>query len=578
MALPRRQLIRFGEFEIDSDACELRKSGTAVKLQLQPLKVLMLLAQRAGELLTRQQIEREIWGDQVHVDFDGGLNFCIKQIRVALHDDAATPRYVETLPRQGYRFIAEVERQQYRPRSNERIMLAVLPFGNLTGEADQEYFTEGMTDELIAQLSRLNPKRLGVIAFTSARQYKDTSKSIDQIGRELGVAYILEGSVRRAGNRVRIAAQLIEVSDQCHLWAEAYNHTLDDIITIQMDVAQRVAHSLMLELLPEDRAEMSRVSTGDPIAYEAYLKGRYYWNKRTQDGFLKALKYFQSSIDRAPEYAPAYVGIADIYTLAARYNALPPKEAYDKSRDAITMALQIDSRFAEAHTSMAYGKLLYEWDFAGAEKTFRHALELNPNHVTGHYWYALFLAAMKRFDEAMEQIGLAMVLDPLSLVVKCNRAQVLYFARRYDDAIAQLLDAIEMDAEFPLARFVLGLVYLQTGQYGHASQQFAKARETTHGHPAATAGLVAAMAHTKNKVEAKKSLEELERLADQKRGIHYYLAVAHLGFGDTTRAFQYLEKACDERSESVSNFNVDPALDALRSKPDFKKLLRRVGF
>jgi TolB-like protein/Tfp pilus assembly protein PilF len=539
--------------------------------------VLLLLIQRAGDLLTRGQIETEIWGDQVHVDFTGGLNFCIKQIRIALQDDAESPRYIETLPKLGYRFIAKVERQNYRARSDERIMLAVLPFGNLTGQKDQEYFTDGLTEELIAQLSRINPQKLAIIAFTSARQYKDTSKSIDQIGRELGVSYILEGSVRRAGDRVRIAAQLVEVSDQCHLWAEAYNRTLDDIISIQTDVAQSVAKSLMLELLPDHRAEMERASTGDPMAYEAYLKGRFYWNKRTKDAFLKALKYFQSAIELAPHYAPGYVGVADVYKLAALYGGLPPKQAMDQSRDATAKALQLDSHFAEAHTSLAYGKFLYEWDFAGAEKSFRHALELNPNHVTGHYWYALYLAAMKRFDDAMAQIELATVLDPLSLVVKCNKAQVLYFARRYDEAIAPLLDSIEMDGEFPLARFLLGMVFLQTGKFVEAADQFEKARKTTNGHPAATAGLVAAMAHSKKKAEGKKLLLQLEKQAEKTQGIQYYLATAWLSFGDKGRSVRCLEKACEERSVSIPNIDVEPALDPLRSVSDFAKILRRVG-
>ena len=577
MSIPRRQLVRFGEFEIDSDACELRKSGAMVKLQPQPLKVLLLLTQRSGDVLTRAEIESAIWGDQVYVDFKGGLNFCIKQIRVALQDDAGKPRFVETIPRKGYRFVAKVERQQHRNRSEERIMLAVLPFGNLTGQEDQEYFSDGMTEELIAQLSRLHPKRLGIIAFTSARQYRNTSKSIEQIGRELGVSYILEGSVRRAGNRVRINAQLIEVSDQCHLWAEAYNRTLDDIITIQTDVAQSVAQSLMLELLPDHRAQMVRASTGDPAAYEAYLKGRFYWNKRTRDGFLKALKYFQTATDRAPDYAPGYVGIADVYKLAALYGGIPPKEAFDQSRAAITKALELDSRLAAAHTSLAYGKVLYEWDFAGAEKSFKHALELDPNHVTGHYWYALLLAATKRFDEAMGHIALATELDPLSLVVSCNKAQVLYFARRYDEAASQLLDAIEMDGEFPLARYLLGQVYLQTRKFAEAADQFQIARQATNGHPAATAGLVVAMANQGNKAEGKKNLQELERLADKTEGIRYYLAVAWLGFGDTDRALRSLEKACDERSVSVPNIDVDPALDPLRKEPGFAKLLKRVG-
>jgi len=577
MSIPRRQLVRFGEFEIDSDACELRKSGATVKLQPQPLKVLLLLAQRPGDLLTRAEIESAIWGDQVYVDFNGGLNFCIKQIRVALQDDAENPRYVETIPRQGYRFVAKVERQQYRNRSDERILLAVLPFDNLSDQKDQEYFTDGMTEELIAQLSRLHPKRLGIIAFTSARQYRNTSKSIEQIGRELGVSYILEGSVRRKGNHVRITAKLIEVSDQCHLWAETYDRTLDDIITIQTDVAQSVAQSLMLELLPDHRAGMVRASTGDPAAYEAYLKGRFYWNKRTRDGFLKALKYFQTVVDRAPDYAPGYVGIADVYKLGALYGGLPPKEAFDQSLVAITKALELDSRLAAAHASLAYGKVLYEWDFSGAEKSFKHALELDPNHVTGHYWYALLLASMKRFDEAMNHIGLAMELDPHSLVVRCNKAQVLYFARRYEEAASQLLDAIERDGEFPLARYLIGLVYLQTGEFAEAAKQFQTARHATNGHPAATAGLILAMANQRNKAEGKKLLLELERLADETEGIRYYVAVSWLGFGDMDRALRSLEKACDERSVSVPNIDVDPALDSLRSAPGFAKLLQRVG-
>jgi TolB-like protein/Tfp pilus assembly protein PilF len=576
MPTANKQLFRFGEFEIDPEAFELRKAGNQVRLQRQPFKLLLLLVRRAGEVLHRTVIEKEIWGDQVHVDFEGGLNFCIKQIRTALQDDAGTPRFIETLPKQGYRFIASVQRQQ-RSRSDERVMLAVLPFGNLTGQADQEYFTDGMTEELITQLSRLNPQRLGVIAFTSAKQYKDTSKSIDQIGRELRVDYIIEGSVKRAGNRVRIAAQLVEVTDQSYLWAEAYNRTLDDIITIQTDVAQRVAHSLMLELLPDHRAQMSRSSTGDSAAYDMYLKGRFYWNKRTEDGFMKALKYYQAAIERDPEYAPAYCGIADVYEIAAFYSTIPPKEAYEKSRVAIAKALDLAPGYAEAHTSSAYGKFLYEWDFEGAEAAFKHALELNPNQVTGHYWYGLCLAALQRFDDALAQMKLALELDPLSLVVNSHKGWVLYFARRYQDAINQLLDTIEIDSNFSVAHFFLGLVYMQTAQYAEAARHFIRTRETTNDHPAAIAGLVAATARLGKKTEAKKLLAELENLAERRYVIPYYLTLAYLGLGDHPRAIQWLERSCEDRSAYMSNINADPALDPLRDSARFEKLVRRVG-
>lgn len=569
-------MFRFGDFELDPDALELRRSGSLVRLQRQPFRLLLLLVRRAGEVLHRNAIEKEIWGDQIHVDFEGGLNFCIKQIRAALHDDAATPRFVETLPKQGYRFIASVQRQQ-RSRADERIMLAVLPFDNLTGQADQEYFTDGMTEELITQLGRLNPQRLGVIAFTSAKQYKETSKSIDQIARELRVDYIIEGSVRRAGNRVRIAAQLVEAADQCYLWAEAYNRTLDDVITIQTDVAQRVAHSLMLELLPDHRAQMARDASGNSEAYEMYLKGRFYWNKRTEDAFMKALKYYQAAIDRDPEYAPAYAGIADVYEIAGFYSAIPPKEAYEKSRAAITKALEFAPGYADAHASIAYGKFLYEWDFDGAESAFRHALELNPNQVTGHSWYALCLAALRRFDEALAQIAFALELDPLSLVVNSHKGWVLYFARRYDDAIKQLLNAIEIDPNFAVAHFFIGLVYLKTENYADATRHFVKAKEASNEHPAAIAGWIAATARSGKKAEAKKILSELEQMAQRRYVIPYYLTLAYLGFGDNARALHWLERSCDDRSSYMPNIGADPALDLLRDSPRFEKLLRSVG-
>jgi TolB-like protein/Tfp pilus assembly protein PilF len=576
MRSSNKQMFRFGEFDLDPDALELRKSGSLVRLQRQPFRLLLLLVRRAGEVLHRNTIEKEIWGDQIHVDFEGGLNFCIKQIRAALQDDAATPRFVETLPKQGYRFIASVQRQQ-RSRADERIMLAVLPFDNLTGQADQEYFTDGMTEELITQLSRLNPQRLGVIAFTSAKQYKETSKSIDQIGRELRVDYIIEGSVRRAGNRVRIAAQLVEVADQCYLWAEAYNRTLDDVITIQTDVAQRVAHSLMLELLPDHRAQMARAASGNSEAYEMYLKGRFYWNKRTEDAFMKALKYYQAAIDRDPEYAPAYAGIADVYEIAGFYSAIPPKEAHEKSRAAITKALEFAPGYADAHASIAYGKFLYEWDFDGAEAAFRHALELNPNQVTGHSWYALCLAALRRFDEALAQTAFALELDPLSLVVNSHKGWVLYFARRYDDAIKQLLNTIEIDPNFAVAHFFLGLVYLKTENYAEATRHFVKAKEASNEHPAAIAGWIAATARSGKKAEAKKILSELEQMAERRYVIPYYLTLAYLGLGDNARALQWLERSCDDRSSYMPNIGADPALDPLRGSPRFEKLLRSVG-
>jgi len=573
----RTPLIRFGAFEMDLKASELHRAGALIKLQPQPFKVLAVLADRAGEVVTREDIERQVWGSETHVDFDLSLNYCIKQIRSALNDDAETPQFIETLPRRGYRFIASVERREGSPRK-ARPMLAVLPFGNLTGDPEQEYFTDGMTEELIGQLGRLRPDQLGVIAFTSARRYKNTTKGIDQIGSELGSDYIIEGSVRRAGNQVRITVQLIQVSDQTHLWAEAYNRKLDDIIVIQTDVAERVAASLALELLPASEKTRVPAAAGDLIAYEAYLKGQFYWNKRTEEGLSKALRYLHIAIERAPDYVPAHVGIANVYNISAYYSNLPPGQAYKQSQHSITTALRINPGCAEAYASLAYSKLLYEWDFDGAEKAFVHSQQLNPNHAPAHYWYALFLAAMGRDEEALRQIGLALELDPLSLVINTNKGWVLYFARRYEHAVEQLLSTIEMDESFLPAHYFLGLVYLQAGQHQDAAICFQKAAAISNNHPAPVTGMVRTMALSGRRKDALKILEEVKASAVRRYVAPYYIAVSYLALGNKERTLQWLDRAREERSPYMSNLRRDPELDAIRSDPSFVKLLRRTGF
>ncbi len=563
---------------MDLDAGELYKDGQKIRLQPQPFKVLAMLVTRAGEAVTRAAIEKQIWGDGTHVDFEVGLNYCIRQIRLALDDDAETPRYIETLSKRGYRFLTRVEQVDVgQPDRAQRLMLAVIPFGNLTGDSQQEYLADGMTEELIMQLGRISPTQLRVIAFTTAKQYKHTPKGIDQIGQELKVDYILEGSIRRARDRVRIAAQLIQVSDQCHLWSEAYNRTLDDIITIQTDVAERVAHSLMLELLPRRKAEIAKASTRDSVAYEAYLKGRYYWDKRKEDAFWMALKYFQTAIEREPDYALAYVGMADVYGIAAYYSSLPPKQANEKLQAAIGKALELDPNFAEAYSTRAWGKLIFDWDFAGAEKIFKHALDLNPNHVNGHEWYALCLTAMSRFDEALDRIALALELDPLSLVVNSIKGWILYLARRYRESADQLISTIELDGSFALARYHLGVAYIYLGQYKDAVAQFTKAVEVSNENPAAIAGFAAAVGLAGDIRRANKVLGELEELATRRYVDPYYIAVTHLALGNKAQSFPWLEKAFEDRSPRLSKVNVDPAFDSVRPDARFTKLLRRYG-
>ncbi|MBI4479402.1 MAG: winged helix-turn-helix domain-containing protein [Acidobacteria bacterium] len=567
---------RFGPHETELRAGELRKHGVKIKLQEQPFQVLNALLERAGKVVTREELHQRLWSADTFVDFEHGLNAAIARLREALCDTAANPRYIETIPRRGYRFLGKVERLGSQAASEPRVMLAVLPFENLDAAPEQEYFADGMTEEMIAQLGRLNPSQLGVIARTSAMQYKHTAKGVDQIGQELSVDFVLEGSVRRAGERVRITSQLIRVSDQSHLWAESYDRTLEDVLAIQTDCAGRIAHSLALALLPSQRDAMSRAATRDTAAYEAYLQGRYYWNKRTEDGFRKAIENFERSIAQDSSFALAFVGLADVYNLLGLFSTLPPKQAYERARAAADQALTIDPQLAEAHTSLAHGRFLYEWDWAGAEQEFLLGLRLNPNHVQSHYWYAFFLAAMKRFDEAFDHMRQALALDPVSLVVNTYFAWVCYFSRDYDQAIERFQKALELDASFSIASIFLGLAFLQKGQRKQAIAALERGNESTGSHPGAVAALAAAYALDSKKSEARRALNRVKQIAGQRYISLYYLGLASVGLGEQDAALDWLEKAAEERSGWLVYLGVEPTLDPLRSHPRFQQLGRRL--
>jgi len=386
--------LRFDGFELDLAAGELRSGSMLIRLQPQPLKVLMLLANRAGQLVSREEIQKQVWTDDTFVDFDQGLNYCIRQIRAALRDDAEAPRFIETVPRRGYRFLSKVE-----PLSTpveRRVMLVVLPFQNLSGDPDQEYLSDGLTEEVIAQLGRLNPERLGVIARTSAMRYKHTDKSIEMIGRELPVSHALEGSVRRAGNRVRVTAQLIQVSDQTHLWAESFERAVGDILALQADVARAVARGIGVQLTPNERVRLGSARPLQSGVYETYLKGRHFWKKRSREALQRGVEYFKEAIHIDPEYAPAYAGLADVHLTQLDYNYLRPRDAFALVDRVLLDALRLDNTVAEPHTSLGHLRL-HQFDWAGAEQQFRHAIDLNPGYDTAHYYYANLLAAFGRF-------------------------------------------------------------------------------------------------------------------------------------------------------------------------------------
>ena len=568
---------RFGAYEVDVRAGELRKHGFKIKLQDQPLQVLVMLLLRRGELVTREEFREQLWPSEF-VDFDHGLNTAVARLREALGDAAENPRFIETVAKRGYRFIGSPALQGDGATRASRTMLAVLPFENLSAKPDEEYFADGLTEEMIARLGRIAPEKLGVIARVSAMQYKGTLKAASEIGGELGVDFIVESSVRRAGDRVRIVAKLISVSDQSNVWGQDYDRTMgvEDILGIQSDVASRIAQALALQLLPSQKQGMERSAPRSAAAYEAFLKGRHCWNKRTEEWFHKALEYFQTATEKDPDYAPAYVGVADVHNVRGLYGYVQPRESYEQAKAASQKALQLDESLAEAHTSLAYATFLYGWNWAEAEKEFRLAQSLNPNYVPAQYWYAQFLSSMGRFDEAEERIRKALELDPVSMVTSSHCGWMLYFARRYDESIERLRRALEIEPAFPLARYFLGMAYAQKKMYREAIVELKEAADTT-GHPAVRAMADFSQALMKSKAEARRAKKGVEEAARKSYVSSYILALVALGMGDQDEALDYLEKTYEERSPWITNLGVEPALDSLAPHPRFQELLKRVG-
>ncbi len=456
-----------------------------------------------------------------------------------------------------------------------KIMLAVLPFENLSGDREQEYFSDGLTEEMISQLGRLQPQRLGVIARTSAMQYKGTKKVVREIGHELGVNYILEGTVRRAGQRVRVSAQLIQVSDQTHLWAESYERDLGDVLTLQSEVARAIADKIQLKLTPQ-RQSVASTRAVNPNVYELYLKGRYFWNRRTRDALPKAVDYFQRAADIDPTYALAYAGLADSYIVLGVNQFLTPSEAFPKAKQAALKALELDNALAEAHTSLAF-VLQREWEWAEAEREFQRALELNPGYSTAHHWYSYVLTIMGRHEEAIAEARRATELDPLSLIINANLGEVLYYAGRSDEAIRQQLRTVDLDPDFYIAHFNLGQAYRKAGMFDKAIAEFERARALSGNNPFPLASLGAAYGFSGRKADAERVLKELREISKRGYVSPFLLAAVYVGLGEKEQAIKWLEKAYEERDSLLPWIKVSPTFDSLRSEPRFQDLVRRIG-
>jgi len=607
------RFLRFGEFEIDRKAEELSRNGRRVKLQRQPFLVLSHLLRAPGEVITREELRQELWPADTFVDFDHGVNEAINKLRSALGDSADSPRFVETLPRRGYRFIARVEEpgSAAAPAPKRRALLwglgaflaaavlvtvlmadrtgwfrtgeptgpirslAVLPLKNLSGDAKQDYFIEGITEELIARLARI--RGLRVIARTSAAQYKDTSKPARQIARELKVDALLEGSVTWSGDRVRINTRLVHGPTDRSLWADTYEREVKDVLALQDEVAHAVARRIEVELTPQDLARFTRARQVVPGAYAAYLRGRYYWNKRTPEGLERGIEHFEEALREDSRFAAAYAGLADCYAALAAYNIRPPRQVMPKAKEAARRALEIDETMAEPHATLGFVMALYDWDWQGADREFQRALELNPGYASAHQWYAVYLVAIGRVDEAIAESDRAQELDPLSLSISEGAGWLRYSARRYDEAIDQFQQTLELDPNYGQALRYLGLSYLKKGMPGEAMAALERARSALGAQTDVQADLALAYALAGDRRMAEKMLEELTRNSRANYVSPFLIASFHIGLGRVDPALDWLEKAYQERTGNLIFLNVDPLFDKLRSEPRFEKLLKRIG-
>src|SRR5216684_4162198 len=567
---PSQGIVRFGVFELDFRASELRKQGTKVKLQEQPFQILQVLLQRPGEIVTREELQQKIWPSDTFVDFDHGLYNAIKRLREALEDSAETPRFVETLSRRGYRFVGRIECDAPRVRS-----LAVLPLENLSHDPLQEYFAEGLTEALITTLAKIGELR--VVSRTSATQYKGVHKPLREIARELAVDAIVEGTVLRAGDRVRITAQLIDASKETHLWSESYDRDLRDVLALQAEVAQSIGREIRIKITAADQARIAEVHPVEPDAYEAYLRGRYHWNRRNAEGLGKAMQYFQQAIACDETYAAAYSGLADCLSNLSWLSIFSPEDGCAKAKQLAAQALEMNPNLAESHASLAWATLIYDHDFRAAEREFERSIELNPRYAHAHHWFGLYLGLTGRYEEGYTELKRAIRLEPHSIMNQ-TLGFIFVFNRRYDQAKEQFEKALELDPNFFQAYWGLGAADLYKSQHQSAIAGMEKAVQLSGRAPLFLATLGEAYAAGGYRQEAQKMLNELQEVAKDRYVSPYAVAHIHAALGSKEEALHWLETAYQEHAVHMMCLKTDPRFDNLRSESRFQNLLRRMNF
>ena len=618
------RVVRFGLFEVDLRTGELRKSGVKIKLQQQPFQILVILLQHPGEIVTREELREQLWPADTFVDFDHSLNAAIKRLRDALGESAENPMYLETLARRGYRLNVPVpvaptnnstlaspmpspakatafpftyaiagsalalvlllgalvwaSRAHRDASSKNRIeSLAVLPLENLSRDPDQEYFSDGMTGALIDDISKIQPLR--VISRTSTVRYKGTKKGLPEIARELKADAVIEGSVLRSGNRVRINVELIDASSDKQLWAEKYDRELGDILKLHSEVAETVASQIQFRLAPDQQAKFRSTPTIRQDAYEDYLRARFYLTLGTTLHTLqKASQSFESSIQKDPSFALAYVGLADCYLTLGAQRRIPPQEAYRRASELIHKALQLDESLGEAHSSLGFLIWQYDWNWSNAEHEFRHSLDLSPNNLDGHEAFAWFLSWSGRRDEALAEITKMRELDP-AFPLRCqDRAGLYYHMREYPELLKAGQEAVDLDPSEWTAHYFLAAGYFGLGKKAEAISEYQRAVDLAELDSDPAAALAFAYTTVGRRADAQKILTELQRQSSTAYVSPYMIATIFAGLGDKTRAFGYLQKSYDEKSPDLAYFiKADFRLDSLRSDPRFAELVHRLA-
>jgi TolB-like protein/DNA-binding winged helix-turn-helix (wHTH) protein/Tfp pilus assembly protein PilF len=601
---------RFGTFTLDARTGELRNAGQRTPLRDQPLQVLLTLLEKPGELVSREELTRRLWPAGTYVDYDRGLNKAVNHLREALGDSAEQPRFIETLPRKGYRFLVPVDREPdkggdpsvastKRPSVSSRAAmaaglavsaivtlaaltadvggsrtwlasrwrttveissLAVLPLANLSHDPEQEYFADGMTDSLITDLAKMGSLR--VTSRTSVMRYKGTKKSIREIGRELNVDAVVEGTVTRAGDRVRITAQLIQVSTDMHLWAESYERDLREVLALQNAVANDIARRINIVVRPVDAPKIV-----NPEAYGFFLKGRYFFHQYTAVGWRQAIVHFNKAIEADPTFASAYAGLAQAYLVAGVYGAVPTDEALARGKAAATKALELDDALASAHYALAAAHTWYDWDWTRAELEFARAIRLDPNDALGRNWHGGYLSLRGRHDAAIEEHERAVELEPYSLIANANLTRAFYWARRYDEAIAQARQTLRIEPTFGVARFWLEGAFRHKGLFKDA----VALRQS-----AATPTEAARLARVFEQEGFQSILRETGETF-QNAGVPVVAARCFAQLGEKEEALRLLEACAAQRCSSLVNLAIEPDFDPLRAEPRFQTLLKMVG-